>query len=118
MTSKVLSNPPREEHIAACGLFCSQCGRFAKGKCQGCQVQPAFSSCPVRSCCESKAITTCAECTDFASPRDYHECPKVWSFIPRVIAFFTGSDRPGALAMLRDQGKEAYIAHKRNTSKM
>jgi len=116
--NKVLSSPPADAHIAPCGLFCTNCKKFKRGKCQGCQVQAGFAQCPVRNCCEEKGIATCASCGDFAAPHGYRECKKVFNPIARVISFFTGSDRPAALAMLRDSGVDGYLAAKRSTGKM
>ena len=67
------------------------------------------------TCCAEKKIATCASCEEFAVPRDYAECTKVNSFIAKV---FTSSNRPAALAMLRDQGEAAYLAEKRQCGKM
>ena len=106
---KVLSTPPADRHIAACGLFCSECGSLKRGRCKGCQIKPGFGRCAVRQCCAEKDITTCAACDEFAG-RDYRECRKVYSFISRVISFFTRSNRPASLAMLRDEGEDAYLA--------
>ncbi len=113
-----LSHPPKDAHIAACGLFCTNCGKFAKGSCAGCQEAPGFGRCAVRLCCAEKHITNCAECPDFKAPRDYRECKKVHNVISRVISLFTGSDRPSALALLRDKGQDAYLAAKRASGKM
>jgi hypothetical protein len=110
---KVLSRPARDEHIAACSLYCSGCGRFKAGRCEGCQVRPGFASCRVRGCCADKGITGCWECTDFRAPRDYRECKKVHHFIPRFISIFTKSDWPRYLTILRDQGKGPYLEAKR-----
>ena len=115
---EVISNPPANESIAPCGLFCTECGSFKKGRCKGCQVEPGFKRCPVRGCCVEKKIETCAGCGEFKAPRDYRECKKVFNPIARVIGFFTGSDRCGALALLRDSGREAYLAQKRQAKKM
>jgi len=115
---KVLSEPPRDEHIAACGLFCTNCGAFKRNRCPGCQVGPRFHSCPVRVCVAGKGITTCADCPDFRAPRNFKECPTLNSFIARVFSVLFRSDRPGALALLRDQGRTAYLAAKRQSGKM
>ena len=115
---QTISNPPREAHIAPCGLFCSNCKKLIAGRCMGCQVEPGFGRCAVRLCCIDKHITTCAECPDFAAPRDFRECKKLDNFIAKFFALIFGSDRPGALALLRDQGAEAYFAAKRQTGKM
>jgi hypothetical protein len=113
-----MSEPARDEHIAPCGLFCTNCRKFHKGRCRGCQVEAGFTRCPVRACCGEKGITTCAECDEFETPRDYRECRKVNSFMARAFAFIFGSDRPGALAMLRDDGREAYLAAKQESGRM
>ena len=75
--SQAISTPPSDSHVAPCGLFCSNCRKFTRGRCKGCQVEPAFACCPVRGCCIERKIVTCAECPDFKSPRDYKECPKI-----------------------------------------
>jgi hypothetical protein len=114
----VLSEPPRDAHIAACGLFCTNCRRFKSNKCPGCQVAPPFKSCPVRKCCNDQGITDCGQCAEFAAPRDYRECKKLNNMISKVIGFFTGSDRVAACAMLRDQGRDQYMHHKAAPGKM
>lgn len=49
--------------IANCGLICSKCGTYVKGKCQGCQSdKPMFSGCPVKKCCSTNLLKTCADC--------------------------------------------------------
>lgn len=35
------------------------------GQCQGCQKGGGNPQCPIRSCCQEKGLTTCAECNDF-----------------------------------------------------
>ncbi len=116
--SEAMSNPPQDAHVGACGLFCSNCGSFKRGRCKGCQIEPGFKRCAVRLCCIEKGITICAGCSEFESPRDYHECKKVNNFIARIFSFVFGTKRPEALAMLRDQGRDAYLASKEGTKKM
>ena len=115
---KELSRPSPGEHVAACGLFCTNCRTFQAGRCQGCQVSPAFASCPTRRCCAGKGIVGCWQCDELAAPRDYRECKKVNNMIARVISLFTKSDRPGALALIRDRGMEPYLAARRESGKM
>ena len=115
----VLSNPSEDAHIAACGLFCTNCGAFKRKKCKGCQVFPSyFNSCPVRQCCADKGITVCADCDSFASPHDFRECRKVNSFVAKVFGLIFRSNRPAALVTLRDQGRDAYLHEKRTSGKM
>jgi hypothetical protein len=116
--AQTISQPKADEHIAPCGLFCTACGKFKKGRCQGCQIEPGFAQCTIRQCVIEKGITTCAECADFAKGRDYRECKKVNNVIAKIIAVFTKSDRPGALALLRDEGRDAYLQAKRASGKM
>jgi hypothetical protein len=116
-TPQVISTPAAGEHIAPCGLFCSACGKFKKGRCRGCQVEPGFSQCAVRKCVIAQGITTCAECHDMAG-HTYRDCKKVNNVISRVIGFFTKSDRCGALELLRDGGREGYLVAKRESGKM
>ena len=115
---QIISEPPVGEHIAPCGLFCTNCGKFKRGRCKGCQIEPGFGRCSVRLCVIEKGITTCAECPDFQNERDFRECAKVNNFISKMIALFTKSDRPVALALLRDKGRDAYLQDKRASNKM
>ena len=109
----ILSQPPADAHIAPCGLFCSECGAFRKKRCQGCQVAPGFSRCAIRKCCAERGLTTCAGCEDFRAPRDFRECRKVNNWIAKIFKLIFGGDRPKALALLRDEGPEAYLREKR-----
>ena len=113
-----LSRPLRDEHIAVCGLFCSNCGKFKSDRCQGCQIEPGVKNCITRFCAIEHKITTCAECDEFASPRTYKECKNINNIVARIFAMIYRSDRPGSLAMLRDEGPEAFIEYKRLTDKM
>lgn len=115
---EVLSSPSSDAHIGACGLFCTNCGKFQRNRCQGCQLQPGSRRCPVRLCCAGRRITTCAECFDFESPRDYSECRKLNTFTARTASLFTGVNRLLALDILRDHGLERYLAAKRESEKM
>jgi len=116
--AQALSTPPAEAHIAACGLFCTNCRSFKLKKCQGCQIGPKFERCSVRKCCVEKGITTCAQCEEFSAPRDYRECKRINNIIPKVFGLIFGTNRPKALALLRDHGQEAYLAEKRASGKM
>lgn len=51
-----------------CGLLCSQCPYRAQTGCAGCiHMDKPFwgESCPVKSCCEDKALAHCGSCEDF-----------------------------------------------------
>jgi hypothetical protein len=81
-------------------------------------VAPAFARCSIRRCCREKGIVTCAECEAFPAPRDYRECRKVNNLLSKLFALLFKSDRPAALALLRDQGRDAYLTLKRHSGKM
>ena len=115
--TQAISNPPVEEHIAPCGLFCTNCGKFKAGKCQGCQIAPGFARCGIRKCCVEKGITTCAECDEFRSPRSYRECKKIDNLMAKFFALIFKSNRPAALALLRDEGMAVYLQTKRDSGK-
>ncbi|MHC4593164.1 MAG: DUF3795 domain-containing protein [Planctomycetota bacterium] len=116
--TEAMSSPPQDAHIAACGLLCTHCGAFKKGKCAGCQIAPRFRRCAVRLCCIGKGVTTCAGCDEFSAPRDYHECKKLNSLLAKFASFIFRTKRLEALALLRDQGQEAYLTAKRESGKM
>ena len=116
--AQAISDPPADEHIAACGLFCSNCRKFKIGRCQGCQIAPGFARCDIRKCCIERGITICTECEEYPSPRSYRECTKINNPISKVLALIFKSNRPAALALLRDEGKTAYLQAKRESGKM
>lgn len=51
-----------------CGLLCSQCAYQETMHCVGCvhMDKPFWAdSCPVKACCEGRALPHCGACTDF-----------------------------------------------------
>lgn len=51
-----------------CGILCGECGYKEKMNCGGCvNITKPFwgESCPVKDCCEGKAIEHCGLCDDF-----------------------------------------------------
>ena len=54
----VLSQPPADAHIAACGLFCTNCGAFDPEEVQGLPSFPGlFQSLPSKAMLSDKGIT-------------------------------------------------------------
>ena len=115
--SVVLSRPEPSKHVAACGLFCSNCSRLKSGKCKGCQIEPGYD-CATRDCCIEKSIKGCWKCEEFKAPADYKNCKKVNTFMGRVWKLIYRADRPTALTMIRDQGEEAFMELKKKSGKM
>lgn len=55
-------------HESRCGVCCNQCERKEQVHCTGCLTMrmPFWGSeCAVKSCCESKELNHCGECSDF-----------------------------------------------------
>ena len=97
-----------ETIIARCGLICSRCGAYVKGKCKGCDSdKPMFKNCPVKKCTIEKKLPNCAACADYPELR---QCGKLNNFISKIIGFFTGSDRIGKLNRIREVGLEKFTS--------
>lgn len=50
------------KNLAACGLYCNNCGKFKNRKCPGCIKNESASWCKIRKCCRENHLQTCAEC--------------------------------------------------------
>lgn len=99
-----------EAIVARCGLVCSNCGAFTKGKCGGCYSdRRMFTCCPVRACTIEKNYATCAECTAFP---DLKACRKVNSLISRIFSLVFRTDRKANLYRIREIGLEAFKAER------
>jgi hypothetical protein len=51
-----------------CGILCAQCAFREKMKCNGCVniTKPFWApACPVKDCCEKRALTNCGFCGEF-----------------------------------------------------
>ena len=91
--------------VACCGLYCGACRRQLKGKCPGCRENEKASWCTVRACCIEKGLLTCAECTEFANPKD---CKKYNNFIARLFGLVFRSDRAACIAQIKELGLEGH----------
>lgn len=105
-----MSEAPKEFVLARCGLVCSQCGMFLKGKCQGCHCdKPMSLRCKVKPCAAERGFTSCADCKDFENLKD---CGKLNNFISRIFAFIFRSDRIGNLNRIRQIGLDEFETEK------
>ena len=92
--------------LAYCGLVCSRCGAFTRGKCKGCQSpKPMHSQCLVRKCAAGKALAYCADCTDFPDLRD---CKKLNNLVSKLFGFVFRSDRIANLQTIRKTGLDEF----------
>ena len=93
--------------IAYCGIICSHCGAYKKGKCLGCASgKQRFASCPVRKCNIEKGQRNCSECKAFA---DFHDCKKLWNAMAKIFHYIFRSNRIGNLQQMRKLGIDKFI---------
>jgi hypothetical protein len=91
--------------ISYCGLYCSGCRSYLKGKCPGCDGNEKATWCKIRTCCKEKGIKSCADCNEFSNPA---ECKKFNNFVSKVFAFVFHSDRIASIAMIKKDGYDGY----------
>ncbi len=97
--------PADKNLIAYCGLYCGACGRYLRGRCPGCHENTKATWCKVRSCCQERALASCAECREMPDPND---CPKFYGVIARIIALLLNSNRQACVLKLREVGPDEY----------
>jgi hypothetical protein len=92
--------------IAHCGIVCSKCGSFRKGKCKGCHSEkPMFRNCPIKKCNLAAKLATCADCNDFQNLKG---CKKLNNIISKIFGLIFRSNRIGNLVHIREVGLEAF----------
>jgi hypothetical protein len=92
--------------IAACGLYCGNCGKFRKGRCPGCISNSRAAWCKIRNCCLEKGIENCSCCKEFSNQK---ECNKYNNFVARVFEFVFFTDRTLCIEKLRSEGAEKFV---------
>ena len=106
-----MSSRTQEVIIAYCGLCCSNCGAYRKGKCQGCHSdRPMNRNCKTKACAKARGYATCAECTDF---QDLTECRRLHNLVSRFFGLLFRTDRMANLARIRAVGLERFREEKR-----
>lgn len=101
--------------IAKCGLYCGACKRYLKGGCPGCEENSKASWCKVRSCCIEHDYASCADCTDYADPK---ECGKYNTFVARMIGMVLRSDRRACIMKIKSDGHDSYVRHMADSRRM
>lgn len=91
--------------IAACGLYCRNCGKYKKNKCPGCMGNTKATWCKIRSCCIENNIANCSACINYTNPMD---CSKYNNLFGRVIEFFTHTDRSLCIRYLQEKGEDDF----------
>jgi len=101
-----MSNDTGEFILAYCGLVCSECGMFLKGRCEGCHSEkPMFRNCKIKPCAMEREYSSCAECKDFDNLKD---CKKLNNLISKVFSFIFRTDRIGNLNHIREIGLDEF----------
>ena len=96
-----------KELIGYCGLYCGACKRYLGGKCPGCAKNEKALWCKTRSCCKEKKISSCADCTDFASASD---CKKFNNLFSKMFGLIFRSNRQGCIDRIKKVGLEKFAA--------
>jgi hypothetical protein len=101
---EITANP---DLVARCGLYCGACKAYLTGHCPGCRENTRAGWCPQRKCCGQHEYSTCADCQQYPEARD---CPYFKSFIAKVMSLVFNSDRPAALAKIRELGPAGFAS--------
>ena len=102
--------------VAYCGLVCTNCGQYKRGKCLGCHSEkPMNRNCAMKKCAMSRNYLTCAECTEFENLK---ECKKLYNLISRFFGFIFKTDRIGNLYRIREIGLEEFKKERAISGKM
>ncbi|MCK5173858.1 MAG: DUF3795 domain-containing protein [Planctomycetes bacterium] len=105
-----MSGESKEVVVAYCGLVCSDCGAYLKGRCQGCHCdKPMNKGCKVKPCAQERNCSTCGDCGGFENLK---ECDKLNNFISKIFAFIFRSDRIGNLNRIREIGIDRFKEEK------
>jgi hypothetical protein len=91
--------------VAYCGLYCGACGKFLRGKCEGCHNNAKATWCKVRSCNIERHTLSCAECVDYPNVKN---CGKFNNAISKVIGFVLRSDRAACITQIRNLGVQGH----------
>ena len=106
-----MSEDSNELVLAYCGLVCSDCGAYRKGRCRGCHSEkPMNARCKVKPCAQENNCSTCAECKDFENLND---CKKLNNIISKIFALIFRSDRIGNLNRIRQIGLDGFKEEKK-----
>jgi hypothetical protein len=92
--------------IGYCGIVCSSCGAYKRGKCKGCYSENRlYKSCKVRACNIEKGYSSCADCKEYHNLRD---CKKLNNFISKIFSLIFRTNRIKNLERIREIGIENF----------
>jgi hypothetical protein len=93
------------ELVAHCGLYCGACRAYLKERCPGCHENRKATWCGVRTCCMEHDYASCADCAEFADPKD---CKKFNNVIAKLFGLLFRSNRPACIAQIRTLGLQGH----------
>lgn len=93
--------------VAYCGLYCGACRAYRKGRCPGCHENHKATWCSVRRCCTNNRYKSCAQCSEFADPK---QCGKFNNFISKLFGLVFRSDRCACIRQIREKGLSGHAA--------
>lgn len=100
--------------IARCGLYCGACGSYLKERCQGCVKNEKATWCKVRQCTMSHNYQSCADC----GVAEAADCKMLNNTVSKLFALIFGSNRPGAIEMIKRAGYEGFAVAMAEQKKM
>lgn len=105
----------KKDLVAACGLYCGECNKFKKGKCDGCAKNEKATWCKIRLCNIENNYKTCAECTKYS---DVNDCKKINNLFGKLFYLLFKSDRKASIEMIKTVGLEEYALEMEKRGKM
>ena len=91
--------------VAHCGLYCGACGKYLRGRCEGCHNNTKATWCKVRTCNIERKHSSCAECVEYPH---VNECRKFNNVISKIIGLVLRSDRPACILQIRNLGVQGH----------
>ncbi|MBU0492062.1 MAG: DUF3795 domain-containing protein [Chloroflexi bacterium] len=105
--------------IAACGLFCGNCGSHTRGRCVGCKAGGGMvNNCQIRTCVADKGYVSCGECAELETCEFVNPTGLVPRAMGKVMSLVFRSDKAGNLQYLKEHGPEAFVEYKRQQGKI
>ena len=99
------------KQISYCGFYCRICPKYVKKQCNGCKGEHAkcavgYKACKVRPCCIENELSSCADCTQYASVKD---CKIYNPLMIRVGEFIARTNRGKGIEMIKEKGEVEFI---------
>lgn len=104
----------KQELVSYCGLYCGNCKKFKKGKCQGCQSNSSATWCKVRTCNIDNKYKSCADCIY----PGINDCKKFNNPLAKLFGLVFNSDRAASIQMIKNEDYTTFVNQMIETGKM